>query len=77
MKITAFNPLIVSPKAADVIALMEALGFERAHTKTGINENIISVEASRRLPRGRGPGGSDAPGLDRDPNERARFRRGL
>ena len=44
MKITAFNPLIVSPKAADVIALMEALGFERAHTKTGINENITSVD---------------------------------
>ena len=44
MKITAFNPLIVSPKAAEVIELMEALGFERAHTKTGINENITSVD---------------------------------
>ena len=44
MKITAFNPLIVSPKAAEVIALMEALGFERAHTKTGIEENITSVD---------------------------------
>ena len=44
MKITAFNPLIVSPKATDIIALMEALGFERAHTKTGINENITYVD---------------------------------
>ena len=44
MKITAFNPLIVSPKAAEVIALMEELGFERAHTKTGINEHITSVD---------------------------------
>ena len=44
MKITAFNPLIVSPKAAKVIELMEALGFERAHTKTGIKEDITSVD---------------------------------
>ncbi len=44
MKITAFNPLIVSPKAAEVIELMEALGFERAHTKTGIKEDITSVD---------------------------------
>lgn len=44
MKITAFNPLIVSPKAAEVIELMEAMGFEHAHTKTGINEDITSVD---------------------------------
>ncbi len=44
MTITAFNPHIVSPKAADVIALMEELGFERAHTMTGINEAITSVD---------------------------------
>lgn len=44
MKITTFNPLIVSPKAAEVIAIMEELGFERAHTKTGINEDITSVD---------------------------------
>ncbi|MBP3884589.1 MAG: hypothetical protein J6D54_06595 [Olsenella sp.] len=44
MKITAFNPLIVSPKAEEVIALLEELGFERAHTKTGINEHVTSVD---------------------------------
>ncbi len=44
MKITAFNPLIVTPKAEETIALFEALGFERRHRKTGINgEDIASV----------------------------------
>jgi len=44
MKITSFNPLILSPKADDVIKLLEELGFERRHQKTGINgENITSV----------------------------------
>ncbi len=43
MKITSFNPLIVSPKAEDAIALFEALGFERRHQKTGINGDITSV----------------------------------
>ena len=31
MKITTFNPLIVSSKADDIIALFEALGFEKRH----------------------------------------------
>ena len=31
MKITTFNPMILSPKAEDVIALFEELGFERRH----------------------------------------------
>lgn len=44
MKITSFNPLIVTRDAQSVIALFEALGFERRHTKTGINdEDITSV----------------------------------
>lgn len=43
MKITGFRPLITSPKAGEVIALFEALGFERRHTKTGIIEDITSV----------------------------------
>jgi hypothetical protein len=44
MKITAFNPAIITKDAASVIALFEALGFERRHTKTGINdEDITSV----------------------------------
>lgn len=44
MKITAFNPLIITPKAADTVALFEALGFERAHTKTGIEDDITSFD---------------------------------
>lgn len=45
MKITAFNPLILSPKADSSIKLFEALGFERRHEKTGIgDENVGSVD---------------------------------
>lgn len=32
MKITTFNPLIVSSKAEDIIRLFEELGFEKRHT---------------------------------------------
>lgn len=41
MKITAFNPLILSPKADEIIALFEELGFERRHTKTGIGDGTV------------------------------------
>ena len=44
MQITSFNPMIVTKDAESVIALFEALGFERRHMKTGINdEDITSV----------------------------------
>lgn len=44
MKITTFNPMILSPKADAVIATFEALGFVRKHTIEGINDdNITSV----------------------------------
>ena len=44
MKITSFNPCIITKDAESVIALFEALGFERRHKKTGINdEDITSV----------------------------------
>ena len=42
MTITTFNPAIVTKDAASVIALFEDLGFERRHTKTGINDSDIS-----------------------------------
>ena len=32
MKITTFNPLIVSQNADDIISLFEELGFEKRHT---------------------------------------------
>ena len=44
MKITSFNPQIVTKDAESLIALFEALGFERRHKKTGINDaGITSV----------------------------------
>ncbi len=44
MQITRFCPCVISPKAAEVIELFEALGFERRLQKEGINDaNITSV----------------------------------
>lgn len=42
MKITSFNPMIVTKHPEDVITFFEALGFERRHLKTGINGKDIS-----------------------------------
>ena len=42
MKITTFNPMIVTKDAEAVIALFEDLGFERRHMKTGINDTDIT-----------------------------------
>ena len=43
MTITSFNPLIVTNKAEETIALFEALGFECRHMKTGINDKATTV----------------------------------
>ena len=44
MTITGFKPSIITSDAKSAIALFEALGFKRRHTKTGINdEDITSV----------------------------------
>ena len=42
MKITSFNPLIVTKDAESAIALFEELGFERRHTKEGISINNVT-----------------------------------
>ena len=42
MKITTFNPLIVTKDAASAIALFEELGFEKRHTKGDIGINGAS-----------------------------------
>ena len=34
MKITTFNPMILSPKADELITLFEELGFEKRHSPT-------------------------------------------
>jgi adenylate cyclase class IV len=39
MKITSFNPVILTKKPEEAIALFEALGFERRHQKSGETEN--------------------------------------
>ena len=44
MKITAFNPLIVSNEAESAIKLFEELGFEKRHSKTNeVNDNDITT----------------------------------
>ena len=35
MKITTFNPLILSKDADEIVKLLEELGFEKRHGKTG------------------------------------------
>ena len=47
MTITSFNPLIVTRDAEAAIALFEALGFERRHAKTGINDRDITSVVMR------------------------------
>ena len=39
MKITTFNPMILTKKPEEAIALFEALGFERHHHKSDETEN--------------------------------------
>ena len=47
MTIAGFNPLIVTKDAEAVIALFEALGFERRHEKTGINDGDVTAVSMR------------------------------
>lgn len=47
MKITGFRPLIVSKDADAAAKLFEELGFERIHTKEGIEGKDISTSAFR------------------------------
>ena len=49
MKITSFDPFIDTKKANDIIKVFEELGFERSHTKDGIeiadrNDKIIRMK---------------------------------
>ncbi len=43
MKITTFNPQIITKNAESVIAFFEALGFERTHNKTGSEDLVFSA----------------------------------
>ena len=42
MQITTFNPMILTKNADEVIALFEALGFERRHQVDNIDDRDIS-----------------------------------
>lgn len=42
MKITTFNPMILTAQAGDTIELFQALGFERRHQKTTIDERTAA-----------------------------------
>ena len=43
MKISAFNPLILTAQASDAVKLFEELGFEKRHTKTGISDADVTA----------------------------------
>ena len=43
MKITSFNPLIVSNNAPAIVALFKSMGFERRHLITGIDDKDITT----------------------------------
>ena len=40
MKITGFNPLIVSSKADDLVKVFEELGFQRTHAPVTVTETM-------------------------------------
>ena len=42
MIITTFNPMIITANADDIIKIFEALGFERRHEKTDIDDRTGS-----------------------------------
>ena len=42
MKITTFNPQIITKDAEAVVRLFEALGFERRHTKEDIGDLSVT-----------------------------------
>ena len=42
MKITSFNPLIVSKDPESAVQLFEALGFQQRHRKEGISDQNIT-----------------------------------
>ena len=47
MKITTFNPLIVTKDPAPIIQLFEALGFERRHRISATESNGVDITTVR------------------------------
>ena len=64
MKFTSFNPLIVTADAAPIVALFEALGFEKRHTNP--NENTGVTNVTLRHPDGFQVDVASGPGMQQD-----------
>ena len=52
MKITSFNPFIVSSDAASTIKLFEELGFEKKHSKESVNNDLDYTSVRMKDPNG-------------------------
>lgn len=52
MKITSFNPLIVSADAASATKLFEELGFEKTHSKDSVNNDLNYTVVRMKDPNG-------------------------
>ena len=52
MKITTFDPLVLSPKADDVIKVFEALGFESTHAPVTVTETMDIPSTRMKDPNG-------------------------
>ena len=52
MKITSFNPLILTTDPENTIKLFEELGFERRHTKDGLDERDDITGVRMKDPNG-------------------------
>lgn len=52
MKITSFNPLIVSADAASATKLFEELGFEKTHSKDSVNNDLNYTAVRMKDPNG-------------------------
>ena len=48
MQITTFNPMILSPKADEVIKLFEDLGFEKRHSSVSRTGKTGAAGSERR-----------------------------
>ena len=52
MKITSFNPMLLTPKADDVIKLFEELGFEKTHSPTVDTGKSLVTSTRMKDPNG-------------------------
>ena len=66
MKISAFNPAILTSHYEETIRLFEDLGFQRRHQKEGIQEELISGNVRMKDPSGFTVDVNAAPGLPQD-----------